>query len=97
MSVLMMVGIVRGYSVCLFYVLMIRRTPSSTRTDTLVPYTPIFRSHEVESDRLNALNRPFVVSPGSCRVSRVAYWSTTFTPFGTLKVKTPAEIGRAHD
>src|SRR3546814_15196325 len=27
------------------FVLMIRRPPSSTRTDTLVPYTPLFRSY----------------------------------------------------
>src|SRR3546814_18131503 len=27
-----------------FLVLMIRRPPRSTRTDTLVPYTPLFRS-----------------------------------------------------
>src|SRR3546814_20571941 len=28
-----------------FFVLMIRRTPRSTRTDTLFPYTTLFRSH----------------------------------------------------
>src|SRR3546814_19884928 len=28
-----------------FYVLMIRRPPRSTRTDTLFPYTTLFRSH----------------------------------------------------
>src|SRR3546814_15239219 len=30
---------------CLFFFLMIRRPPRSTRTDTLVPYTTLFRSH----------------------------------------------------
>src|SRR3546814_16680637 len=30
---------------CFFVFLMIRRTPSSTRTDTPVPYTTLFRSH----------------------------------------------------
>src|SRR3546814_8131062 len=30
---------------------MIRRPPRSTRTDTLFPYTTLFRSHEVESER----------------------------------------------
>src|SRR3546814_18856204 len=29
---------------CLFFVLMIRRPPRSTRTDTLFPYTTLFRS-----------------------------------------------------
>src|SRR3546814_19307629 len=28
-----------------FFVLMIRRPPRSTRTDTLFPYTTLFRSH----------------------------------------------------
>src|SRR3546814_17542149 len=31
----------------LFFVLMIRRPPRSTRTDTLVPYTALFRSKTV--------------------------------------------------
>src|SRR3546814_13188580 len=29
---------------CIFFVLMIRRPPRSTRTDTLFPYTTLFRS-----------------------------------------------------
>src|SRR3546814_13154974 len=32
------------YSICFFF-LMIRRPPRSTRTDTLFPYTTLFRSH----------------------------------------------------
>src|SRR3546814_14692202 len=31
----------------LFFFLMIRRPPRSTRTDTLFPYTTLFRSHAV--------------------------------------------------
>src|SRR3546814_3401820 len=31
---------------CCFFFLMIRRTPRSTRTDTLFPYTTLFRSDE---------------------------------------------------
>src|SRR3546814_14795429 len=31
-------------SFCLFFFLMIRRPPRSTRTDTLFPYTTLFRS-----------------------------------------------------
>src|SRR3546814_5577578 len=34
--------------VTFFFFLMIRRPPRSTRTDTLFPYTTLFRSHEVE-------------------------------------------------
>src|SRR3546814_7137704 len=32
-----------------FFVLMIRRPPRSTRTDTLFPYTTLFRSHVISS------------------------------------------------
>src|SRR3546814_14990920 len=31
---------------CLFFFLMIRRPPRSTRTDTLFPYTTLFRSNK---------------------------------------------------
>src|SRR3546814_12793381 len=33
--------------VYLFFLLMIRRPPRSTRTDTLFPYTTLFRSHQL--------------------------------------------------
>src|SRR3546814_19203778 len=32
---------------CLFFFLMIRRPPRSTRTDTLFPYTTLFRSRAI--------------------------------------------------
>src|SRR3546814_5664991 len=32
------------HSICVFFFLMIRRPPRSTRTDTLFPYTTLFRS-----------------------------------------------------
>src|SRR3546814_15308424 len=32
------------YLLCIFFFLMIRRPPRSTRTDTLFPYTTLFRS-----------------------------------------------------
>src|SRR3546814_18860157 len=32
------------FSICSFFFLMIRRPPRSTRTDTLFPYTTLFRS-----------------------------------------------------
>src|SRR3546814_13776935 len=38
---------------CLFFFLMIRRPPRSTRTDTLFPYTTLFRSHH----RLDAVDQ----------------------------------------
>src|SRR3546814_19367208 len=42
-----------------FFFLMIRRPPRSTRTDTLFPYTTLFRSHVEarEAGHLRALGR----------------------------------------
>src|SRR3546814_10216497 len=45
-----------------FFVLMIRRPPRSTRTDTLFPYTTLFRSGRDRVDRLRAL------LDGACRL-----------------------------
>src|SRR3546814_17100028 len=45
----------------LFFLLMIRRPPRSTRTDTLFPYTTLFRSTELQG----------VAQPG-CRSARGA-------------------------
>src|SRR3546814_14608314 len=42
-------------TVYLFFFLMIRRPPRSTRTDTLVPYTTLFRSR-IERERAAALH-----------------------------------------
>src|SRR3546814_13690025 len=33
---------------CFFFFLMLRRPPRSTRTDTLFPYTTLFRSHAAD-------------------------------------------------
>src|SRR3546814_19081730 len=39
------------YNICVcFFFLMIRRPPRSTRTDTLFPYTTLFRSHRLAPD-----------------------------------------------
>src|SRR3546814_14017751 len=50
-------------SCCLFFFLMIRRPPRSTRTDTLFPYTTLFRSVAGGADGV-AEARPDV---GDCR------------------------------
>src|SRR3546814_15111671 len=47
-------------SYCFFFFLMIRRPPRSTRTDTLFPYTTLFRSTGVDLKELKTLPpRPF--------------------------------------
>src|SRR3546814_4729949 len=42
-----------------FFFLMIRRPPRSTRTDTLFPYTTLFRSQELMSMFSSIVNRYF--------------------------------------
>src|SRR3546814_16991794 len=39
------------FSCFFFFFLMIRRPPRSTRTDTLFPYTTLFRSHQERIER----------------------------------------------
>src|SRR3546814_11877624 len=44
---------------CFFFFLMIRRPPRSTRTDTLFPYTTLFRSHgQSHGDTQSGVSRP---------------------------------------
>src|SRR3546814_15553086 len=46
---------VRTHFECFFFFLMIRRPPRSTRTDTLFPYTTLFRSAAVGDVKRNVL------------------------------------------
>src|SRR3546814_7502549 len=46
--------------VCLYFFLMIRRPPRSTRTDTLFPYTTLFRSFRRRAQEPRHLFRPAV-------------------------------------
>src|SRR3546814_3958342 len=52
-----------------FFFLMIRRPPRSTRTDTLFPYTTLFRSRRNEgghvADMLDHLHRGDQIEPGA--------------------------------
>src|SRR3546814_7314563 len=52
-------------SIRLFFFLMIRRPPRSTRTDTLFPYTTLFRSHR--QDRSRAEGRFGLNTEPACR------------------------------
>src|SRR3546814_13801940 len=90
-------------SVCLLFCSMIRRPPISTRTDTLFPYTTLFRSlsphvtFDTEVDWHE--NRKFlkVEFPVNVRQDRATY----HIPFGTVSRPTHRntsweKIGRAH-
>src|SRR3546814_12409363 len=52
---------------CYFFLLMIRRPPRSTRTDTLFPYTTLFRSVPERGGGEPAMHTPPVVSHGGLR------------------------------
>src|SRR3546814_11312768 len=85
--------------------LMLRRPPRSTRTDTLFPYTTLFRSHFVFADQNTPSNvAPVVVIP---LLDQNATESTPFTYTVTsdsfsdanqdlLTYTATLEIGRAH-
>src|SRR3546814_14500171 len=45
------------------FFLMIRRPPRSTRTDTLFPYTTLFRSRRVQSRGIDGRDRPATRRP----------------------------------
>src|SRR3546814_4673189 len=53
----------------LFFFLMIRRPPRSTRTDTLFPYTTLFRSPPLaaRSAKAERLSRPLVAQEQRCK------------------------------
>src|SRR3546814_11861776 len=61
-----------------FFFLMIRRPPRSTRTDTLFPYTTLFRSARVDqlyrscAEKRKASVPPFQARRGTCRYRRQA-------------------------
>src|SRR3546814_22844 len=51
-----------SFSLFRFFFLMIRRPPRSTRTDTLFPYTTLFRSRMFRRCRLHRGHRPAAVA-----------------------------------
>src|SRR3546814_10278382 len=50
-----------------FFFLMIRRPPRSTRTDTLFPYTTLFRSHHLDRSGTRSRGRRALDRPGEDR------------------------------
>src|SRR3546814_7176939 len=55
-----------------FFFLMIRRPPRSTRTDTLFPYTTLFRSEDrrVDSAGMHLRSDPHLRAPATAAVDR---------------------------
>src|SRR3546814_20925725 len=68
---------------CCFFFLMIRRPPRSTRTDTLFPYTTLFRSDDEPELVAVALR---VVEPS---------FAIDLVGLGSIELAAPAVAGRA--
>src|SRR3546814_20435348 len=61
------------FTFCYFFFLMIRPPPRSTRTDTLFPYTTLFRSRALEHGQfVLVLGRVEVVVQAKARKAQVA-------------------------
>src|SRR3546814_5175282 len=70
-----------------FFIVIIRRPPRSTRTDTLFPYTTLFRSprqaigrHDRLCDRLRGSFAHSAADDGLCEPSSANPRITTFSP-----------------
>src|SRR3546814_13396876 len=91
-----------------FFVLMIRRPPRSTHTDTLFPYTTLFRSDLLTAglglDGLRAMVPPAFADaahPTAAELRRRAIWSNwrgiaDLAPGGGYGTLYGTKIGRAH-
>src|SRR3546814_4254467 len=62
-----------------FFFLMIRRPPRSTRTDTLFPYTTLFRSASFSTSRRSPATRPDITCIPCSRARRGASSAATLT------------------
>src|SRR3546814_1182148 len=72
-----------------FFFLMIRRPPRSTRTDTLFPYTTLFRSYSCVAP-IRTLRTPFLtdgqVKGAACQMPSASRTVLAFTQRSTWKV-----------
>src|SRR3546814_12602358 len=67
------------YHLSYFLFLMIRRPPRSTRTDTLFPYTTLFRSLSAADGIIRYSTNSFAgASGGGCRACYDAFWRRGF-------------------
>src|SRR3546814_18978847 len=67
--------------VCIFFFLMIRRPPKSTRTDTLFPYTTLFRSACMRvSGPPSVPHRRLIPRPGRFRQGYLSRGGTLLPP-----------------
>src|SRR3546814_14026525 len=91
---------------CVFFFLMTRQPPRSTRTDTLFPYTTLFRSdrglvgertREIVGEQPCARRGDGAVDRGEqATLARARHRADKFEAFAHRGVDRHAEIGRAH-
>src|SRR3546814_16759902 len=81
----MMIHIVHSLLVCFFFV-MIRRPPRSTRTDTLFPYTTLFRSVHLQRGSICQMSTAEIASdiriglPADLGIERLAELRAQLAP-----------------
>src|SRR3546814_15336854 len=89
-------SIITSYRAYFFFFLMIRRPPRSTRTDTLFPYTTLFRSEAIaEGTRQKALAQSEIDAATNHFLDAVDYYRERIPASQRTGEKQP-EIGRAH-
>src|SRR3546814_16712363 len=75
----------------IFFFLMIRRPPRSTRTDTLFPYTTLFRTPHMDcGDNVIVVNAEKVKLTGKKLTDKKFYWHTGHP--GGIKERTMGQI-----
>src|SRR3546814_13736189 len=72
----------------IFFFLMCRRTPRSTRTDTLFPYTTLFRSYTAGVLGICLVLLAFKSSPGKMEDEETSGQDTTYAPVETKDANT---------
>src|SRR3546814_12870693 len=93
-SVLYGICVYRVFFFCCFFFLMIRRPPRSTRTDTLFPYTTLFRSEVAQfHQRVYANRKQFLEAEITRLRDRILFRQVELNRATAEKT---SEIGRAH-
>src|SRR3546814_254132 len=84
--------------IILIFFLMIRRPPRSTRTDTLFPYTTLFRSPQFLQELESVLHRHVPIEQDGVRHVTLASLDRLLAIFGFIDVKAEAfeNLARHH-
>src|SRR3546814_19631656 len=93
------------YSLYLFFFLMIRRPPRSTRTDTLFPYTTLFRSPKSRKtlplpSTMSKSSSSFIQSllqPDQTRMDKLDVRNVSLAPASRLLLKDVPHIKRIRE